>query len=133
MNILASEPRLYLGQISDSGKAFRNRSDASRLERVRDYRDAVGQIQTGSVPVDAVAFKTVHGGPRYRGTFLIDSGLTAALRQFLPAAPAHNGIYLAAIREFQQLADILEIRSIERRIPMADLYEKVDLSRQPGS
>src|SRR5258705_8725210 len=65
-----------------------------RLERVSDYRDAISQIQTGAVSIDAVAFKAVLGGPRYRGTFLIDDGVIGALEEFLPAAPAHNKIYL---------------------------------------
>ena len=73
-----------------------------RLERVRNYRDAIAQIQTGAVRVDAVAFKTVHGGPKYRGTFLIDDSVIAALEEFLPAAPAHNAIYLEAIRAFTE-------------------------------
>ncbi len=71
-----------------------------RLERVQNYRDAIAQIQTGEVRVDAVAFKTVHGGANYRGTFVIDGGVTAALEEFLSAAPAHNAIYLEAIRAF---------------------------------
>jgi acetate kinase len=70
------------------------------LERVRDYPNAIAQMQTGGVRVDAVAFKTVHGGPRYRGTFVIDDGVIAALEEFLPTAPAHNAIYLDAIRAF---------------------------------
>ena len=41
-------------------------------------------------------------GPEYRGTFVVDDDVTAALRQFLPAAPAHNAIYLTAIEAFQQ-------------------------------
>ncbi len=73
-----------------------------RFERVRDYREAIRQIGTGSVKVDAVAFKAVHAGPRYRGTFAIDDAVLLALREFLPAAPAHNAIYLAAIRAFQE-------------------------------
>jgi acetate kinase len=73
-----------------------------RVERVRNYRDAIAQIQTGGVPVDAVAFKTVHGGPKYRGTYVIDDGVLAALEEFLPAAPAHNAIYLEAIRAFAE-------------------------------
>ena len=46
-----------------------------RIERVRDYSAAIAQVRTGSVPIDAVAFKAVHAGPRYRGTFLIDDGV----------------------------------------------------------
>ena len=75
---------------------------SGKLERVREYREAIAQIQTGSVPVHAVAFKAVHAGPRYRGTFLIDDGVTRALEEFLPAAPAHNAIYLTGIRAFRE-------------------------------
>jgi acetate kinase len=71
-----------------------------RLERVADYREAVGRIASGGQPVDAVALKAVHAGPRYRGTFVVDEAVVAAMRQFLPAAPAHNAIYLAAIDAF---------------------------------
>ena len=73
-----------------------------RLERVTDYRDAIRTIQTGGTAVDAVALKAVHAGPEYRGTFVVDAGVTEALRQFLPAAPAHNAIYLTAIEAFQE-------------------------------
>jgi acetate kinase len=73
-----------------------------RFERVRDYRETIAKIRTGDLYIDAVAFKAVHGGPNYRGTFLIDSGALAALEQFLSAAPAHNAIYLTAIRAFAE-------------------------------
>src|SRR5438105_3419179 len=73
-----------------------------RLERVADYRAAIAQISTGDTAIDAVALKAVHAGPNYRGTFVVDDGVVAALRQFLPAAPAHNAIYLTAIAAFQQ-------------------------------
>ncbi len=74
----------------------------SRFERVSDYREAIGKIQTQGVAVDAVVFKAVHGGPDYRGTFRVDAGVVAALERFLPAAPAHNTVYLEAIRAFQE-------------------------------
>jgi acetate kinase len=73
-----------------------------RFERVRDYAEAIRQIGAGGVAVDAVAFKAVHAGPQYRGTFVIDDGVLRALEEFLPAAPAHNAIYLAAIRAFRE-------------------------------
>src|SRR6201999_3761514 len=73
-----------------------------RLERVSDYREAIATISTGGTPVDAGALKAVHAGPQYRGTFVVDDGVIAALRQFLPAAPAHNAIYLTAIEAFRQ-------------------------------
>jgi len=73
-----------------------------RLERVSDYRSAIAQISTGSQPITAIALKAVHAGPRYRGTFIVDQGVVEALRRFLPAAPAHNAVYLTAIEAFQQ-------------------------------
>ena len=73
-----------------------------REERVGNYRDAIARISTGGTPIDAVALKAVHGGPKYRGTFVVDDGVVEALRQFLPAAPAHNAIYLTAIEAFRQ-------------------------------
>ncbi len=73
-----------------------------RMERVVDYRDAIAQIRTGDTPVDAVAFKAVHAGARYRGTYVIDDAVIAAMEQFLPAAPAHNAIYLSAVRAFRE-------------------------------
>src|SRR5215469_6469268 len=73
-----------------------------KLERVSDYRAAIAQISTAGTPIDAVALKAVHAGPCYRGTFVVDGGVVAALRQFLPAAPAHNAIYLTAIEAFSE-------------------------------
>ncbi|HYL77852.1 MAG TPA: acetate/propionate family kinase [Bryobacteraceae bacterium] len=73
-----------------------------RLERVTDYRRAIAELPLANHKVDAVVFKAVHAGERYRGTFLIDQAVIDALQEFLPAAPAHNAIYLTGIRAFQQ-------------------------------
>ena len=72
-----------------------------KIERVEDYLQAIASLPLDGHAIDAVAFKAVHAGPRYCGTFLIDGGVIAALEDFLPAAPAHNAIYLTAIRAFQ--------------------------------
>jgi acetate kinase len=72
-----------------------------RFERVSDYTEAIRRVDAGGAPIDAVALKAVHGGPQYRGTYLVDDGVIAALQAFLPAAPAHNEIYLTAIRAFR--------------------------------
>jgi len=74
-----------------------------RFERVTDYRAAIREIRAGDTAVDAVAFKAVHGGPRYQGTFVIDEGVEQAMAQFLLAAPVHNAIYLEAIRAFRDV------------------------------
>lgn len=74
-----------------------------KIERVSDYRDAIAQIPLDQGPIDAVAFKAVHAGPKYRGTFIIDRNVVAAMEEFLPAAPVHNAVYLAGIRAFQEV------------------------------
>jgi acetate kinase len=73
-----------------------------RVERVTNYRTAIAEISTSGARIDAIALKAVHAGPRYRGTFVVDQGVVDALRQFLPAAPAHNAVYLTAIEAFQE-------------------------------
>ena len=71
-----------------------------KLERVADYQEAIRQIDAGA-RIDAIALKAVHAGPNYRGTFLVDDAVVDALHRFLPAAPAHNAIYLTAIQAFR--------------------------------
>jgi acetate kinase len=73
-----------------------------RFERVSNYRAAIAQIRDAGVPVHAVAFKAVHAGHDYRGTYLVDDALLEAMTRFLLAAPVHNGIYLEAMRAFQE-------------------------------
>jgi len=73
-----------------------------RVERVTDYGEAIRGIATDGAAIDAIALKAVHGGPEYRRTCVVDGAVVDALRRFLPAAPAHNAIYLAAIEAFQR-------------------------------
>ena len=68
-----------------------------RMERVTDYREALAQIALGEVPIDVVVLKAAHAGPKYRGTFLVDEGVLAAMHQFQPAAALQNAIYLSTI------------------------------------
>ncbi len=68
-----------------------------------DHREAIQRILGTSDPVDAVGFKAVHAGPHYCGSFQVDEGLLAAMREFEPVAPLHNGIYLIAMEAFHQL------------------------------
>ena len=72
-----------------------------RLERVTDYARAIRELAIDDATIDAVAFKTVHGGAKYRGTFVIDDDVIAAMEEFLPVAPAHNAIYLLGIKAFR--------------------------------
>jgi acetate kinase len=90
-----------------------------RLERIgqpggdaADYRQAIERSLDLPHPVDGVGFKAVHAGPHYRGTFRVDDGLLAALEEFEPAAPLHNGIYLAAMRTFRELRPELPLVAV---------------------
>jgi len=109
-----------------------------RMERVSDYAAAIAQISHSGVPIDAIALKAVHAGPNYRGTFVVDDGVVAALRQFLPAAPAHNAIYLTAIEAFQKsLPGVPLVAAFEPEFhattpEYARLYGVPELWRQEG-
>ena len=54
--------------------------------------------------IDGIGLKAVHAGPHFRGAFRVTDRVLDALREFTPAAPLHNPIYLAAIEIFQRLA-----------------------------
>jgi acetate kinase len=53
--------------------------------------------------ISAVGFKAVHGGPRYRGSFLVDDKLLADMKEFVPVAPAHNPPYIQAMQIFREV------------------------------
>ena len=92
---------------------------AGRMQRIGrpggdapSYREAIRQVLRQVGEVDAVGFKAVHAGPRFRGTFRVDAALLAALKEYEPAAPLHNGIYLEGIQEFQALRPGLELVAV---------------------
>jgi acetate kinase len=64
-----------------------------------------GYLRGGSQPagIDAVGFKAVHGGPRYRGSFVVDGELLAAMQEFVPVAPVHNPVYIQAMNIFREV------------------------------
>ena len=100
---------------------------------MRDYREAIAQIATGETKIDAVALKAVHGGPHYRGTCVVDCEVVAALRQFLPAAPAHNAIYLTAIQAFRDaMPDVPIVAAFEPEFHTT-MPEHARLYGVPGS
>jgi len=63
------------------------------------------QMRSGAHPagIDAVGFKAVHGGPRYRGSFVVDDDLLAAMQEFEPVAPIHNPVYIQAMQIFREV------------------------------
>jgi acetate kinase len=54
--------------------------------------------------LDAIGLKAVHAGPRFRGAFLISGEVLQAMRDFEPAAPLHNSLYIEAIEALRDLA-----------------------------
>ena len=87
---------------------------------IPNHRAAVEYLnrhrRSGSNPagIDAVGFKAVHGGPRYRGSFRVDDDLLAAMEEFVPVAPIHNPIYIQAMRIF---------REVLPGVPMVGVFE----------
>ncbi len=73
-------------------------------------------LRKGAHPagIDAVGFKAVHGGPRYRGSFAVDDELLAAMQQFVPVAPVHNPVYIQAMQIF---------REVLPSVPMVAVFE----------
>lgn len=77
--------------IADHGAAFAH--CFALLQRdgiIRDLSD-----------VTAVGYKAVHGG-NLSGTCLVDDGLIAEMERVTPLAPAHNPIYLNAMKDIRK-------------------------------
>jgi acetate kinase len=74
------------------------------------------RLRGGSHPagIDAVGFKAVHGGPRYRGSFVVDDALLAAMKEFVSVAPVHNPVYIQAMNIF---------RDVLPGVPMVAVFE----------
>ncbi len=90
-----------------------------RLERIGQsggdaagYREALGATLAQVGAVEAVGFKAVHAGPDFRGTFRVDEAFLAALKEYEPAAPLHNGIYLTGIEAFRELRPELPLVAV---------------------
>jgi len=87
---------------------------------VPDHRAAIqtllDRLHGGAQPtaIDAVGFKAVHGGPRYRGSFLVTDELLEAMKEFVPVAPVHNPVYIQAMQVF---------REVLRGVPMVAVFE----------
>lgn len=64
----------------------------------------IESLGSGASPVgiDAVGFKAVHGGPRYRGSFVVDDDLLEAMEEFVPVASIHNPVYIQAMQIFRE-------------------------------
>ena len=87
---------------------------------IPDHRNAiqvlVERLRSGLHPtaIDAVGFKAVHGGPRYRGSFVVDDALLEAMKDFVLVAPVHNPVYIQAMEIF---------REVLPNVPMVAVFE----------
>jgi acetate kinase len=82
--------------------------DRGRVERIpgpAGYREALGGVLARhGAGIDGIGLKAVHAGPRFRGAFRVEEDVLAGLREFTPAAPLHNPIYLQAMEWLRELA-----------------------------
>jgi acetate kinase len=82
---------------------------AQHAAAIPDHRAAIRLLidrlggASKSTAIDAVGFKAVHGGPRYRGSFVVDSALIEAMKEFAPTAPVHNPVYIQAMEIFREV------------------------------
>jgi len=91
------------------------RGKVERISGPDDYRRALsGLLADYGDALHAIGLKAVHAGPRFRGTFHITEDVLDALREFEPAAPLHNSIYIAAIET---------LRSLAPQIPLVAVFE----------
>jgi acetate kinase len=84
---------------------------------VPDHRAAIAHLihhlaVSGHSSIDAIGFKAVIGGPRYRGSFRVTDDLLAAMREFLPVAPVHNAVYITAMEIFRDVLPALPMVAV---------------------
>lgn len=83
--------------------------------------EAVGTI----ADVEAIGFKTVHGGP-ISGAVKVDDQVLAIMEQFADVAPQHNPPYIAAMKAFAaKLPGIPQVAAFE-----TGYHQQIPLARQ---
>lgn len=76
-------------------------------------------------PPDAIGFKAVHGGP-ISGAVRVTGDVLATMEQFADVAPAHNPVYIAAMKSFaQKLPDVPQVAAFETAF-----HQTIPASRQ---
>ena len=85
---------------AESAKPLANHREA--VEMLRELLGVGGELNTAE-EIAAVGFKTVHGGPKFCGSFLVSEELLEAMREFLLPAPVHNAVYLDALDVFRKV------------------------------
>jgi acetate kinase len=76
-------------------------------------------------PPDAVGFKAVHGGP-ISGAVRVTDDVIHTMQQFADVAPAHNPVYIAAMKSFREkLPDVPQVAAFETAF-----HQTIPASRQ---
>lgn len=90
-------------EVTDHGRAF-----TLCFEKLKE----LGALQTLE-DLSAVGYKAVHGG-NLSGTCLVDEALMEEMERVTPLAPAHNPIYLNAMRSIaEQYPDLTQVARFE--------------------
>ena len=90
-------------EVADHGRAF-----MLCFEKLKE----LGALQTLE-DLSAVGYKAVHGG-NLSGTCLVDEALMEEMERVTPLAPAHNPIYLNAMRSIaKQYPDLTQVARFE--------------------
>lgn len=90
---------LQLGETAKAGKT-------QIPDHAAGFTFCVGQLQDSGIlrdleDLDAVGYKAVHGG-KLSGTQLVNDALLTEMERMVPLAPAHNPIYLKAMRDIRE-------------------------------
>ena len=78
------------------------------LSSAHPYRSALGMIRTrlreklAGRPLSAVVHRVVHGGSKYFRPVVVDAGVLADLKRYIPLAPLHQPFALEAIESLLQ-------------------------------
>ncbi|MFT3788249.1 MAG: acetate/propionate family kinase [Tepidisphaeraceae bacterium] len=78
------------------------------------HADVIDVIVKGlPKPPDAIGFKAVHGGP-ISGAVRVTDDVIATMQQFADVAPAHNPVYIAAMKSFREkLPSVPQVAAFE--------------------
>jgi acetate kinase len=99
---IGSAPAVVIAWDSEGKSAQTTAAIPDHRAAIQTLIERLGQIAEGRQAIDAVGFKAVHGGPRYRGSFLVTDELLAAMQEFVPVAPVHNPVYIQAMQIFRE-------------------------------
>jgi acetate kinase len=98
----AGSSSLKLSLIADDDRILAQRDLDAPGARV-DPAQLDAALTQGSVSIDAVVHRIVHGGERFTGPVLIDDEVTRGLEELTDLAPLHQPKSLAALHAVSQL------------------------------